>query len=94
MFEIKTRYSLPTKVTLQRDGAIVYAYPHMEGAGFEITQILTNKRYSFYTTYLRIRNIAHLVGSHTFTCIVENNGGSTSKTVSTHVQGIPLTGSF
>ena len=88
--EIRTRYSPPTKVTWQRDGVIVHAHPHMEGDGYEMTQILTNRRSSYYTTYLRIRNIPHLVGSHIYTCIVENNCGSTSKNISTHVQGILL----
>ena len=95
MIEIKTRYSPPTEVTWQRDGVIVHAvHPCMEGAGYEMTQILTSKRYSYYTTYLRIRNIAHLAGSHVYTCDVENYGGNTSKNISTHVQGIPLIGSF
>ena len=90
MFEIRTRYSPPTNVTWQKDGAIVHAHPHMEEAGYEMTQILTNRRHSYYTTYLQIRNISHLVGSHVYTCNVENNCGNTSKNISTHVQGILL----
>ena len=91
VIEIRTRYSPPTSVIWKRNGALVHEHPHMEGDVYEMTQILTNRRYSYYTTYLRIRNVAHLIGSPIYTSIVENNGGSTSKNISTkHIQGISL----
>ena len=87
MIEIKTKYSPPTNVTWQRDGVTVYRYPHLEGAGYEMTQIITNKKSSYYTTSLLIRSAAHLAGSHTYTCSVQNSIGIASRNVSTHMQG-------
>ena len=85
--EIKTEYSPPTNVTWQRDGVTVYIHPHLERAGYEMVQIVTNRISSHYTTYLLIRNATHLVGSHTYTCIVQNKIGIASRNVSTHMKG-------
>ena len=90
--EIKTRYSPPTNVTWKRDGVTVYVHPHVGGAGYEMTQVLTSRRNSEYSSFLLIRNAAHLTGNHTYTFIVSNSEGTIITELQTQVKGIPFIG--
>ena len=88
MIEIKTRYYPPTNVTCKRNGEIVVAYPCMKKDGYEVMQVITNRRYSYYTTYIQIRNACDLVGRNVYTCTVENSAGRHSRNIRTYMKGM------
>ena len=90
--EIKTRYSPPTNVTWKRDGVTVYVHPHVGGDGYEMTQVLTNRRNSEYSSFLLIRNAEHLPGKHNYQFIVSNYEGTIITNQETQVEGIPFIG--
>ena len=90
VIEIKTRYSPPTNVTCIRDGEIVVAYPCMKKDGYEVMQVITNRRNSDYTTYIQIRNACDLVGKNEYTCTVENSAGRHSKNIRTSMEGMDI----
>ena len=81
--ECLTRYSPPTTVIWLRDGAAV----HVDGVGYEMMQIVTDRRNSLYKNILLIRNATDLAGNHTYTCSVSNAAGSRSQNISTALTG-------
>ena len=81
--ECLTQNSPPTTVTWSRDGVAV----HVDGVGYEMMQIVTDRQYSRYRNILHIRNAVELVGDHTYTCSVSNAAGSSSQSISTKMTG-------
>ena len=88
MIEFVTYNSPPTYVTLLRDGEPVT----VDGFGYEIMQTVHNRDYYYYSSNyintLLIRNAVDLIGYHTYTFIVSNYAGITSKIVKTFFIGI------
>ena len=88
MIEIRTRNSPPTNITLQRDGKIVVSYPCTKKDGYEVMQVITDRRNSYYTTYIQIRNACDLVGRKNYICTVENSAGRHSRTIFPDKEGM------
>ena len=81
--ECLTQNSPPTTVTWLRDGVAV----HVDGGGYEMMQIVTERQISQYKNILLIRNATDLAGNHTYTCSVSNAAGSYSQNISTTLTG-------
>ena len=88
MIEIKTRYSPPTNVICKRDGEIVVSHPCTKKYGYEVMQVITDRRYSYYTTYIQIRNACDLFGRKNYICTVENSAGRHSRTIPLPPEGM------
>ena len=80
VIEFKT-YGPPTNVMWMRDGEPVT----VDGSGYEMILTVANRVGILtplqYNNKLLIRNAVDLVGYHTYTCIVSNYAGNSSKTV-------------
>ena len=63
-------------------------YPCMTKDGYEVMQVITDRRNSYYTTYILIRNVCDLLGRNTYTCEVENYAGSRSRNIYTKMEGM------
>ena len=88
VIEIKTKNAPPTNVTCQRDGETVVSYPCTKKDGYEVMQVITDRRNSYYTTYIQIRNACDLVGRNDYVCTVENSAGRHSRTIRTNMEGM------
>ena len=88
VIEIQTRYSPPTDVTCKIDEEIVVEYPCMKKDGYEAMQVITDRRRSYYTTYIQIRNVCDLLGRNYYTCEVDNYAGSRSSKIRTDLKGM------
>ena len=88
VIEIKTRYSPPTNVTCKRYGEIVVSNPCTKKDGYEVMQMITDRRNSYYTTTIQIRNACDLVGRNDYVCTVENSAGRHSRTIRTNMEGM------
>ena len=88
MIEIRTRNAPPTIVTCKRDEEIVVAYPCTKKDGYEMMQVITDRRNSYYVTTIQIRNACDLVGRNDYICTAENSAGRHLRTIRTHMEGM------
>ena len=83
--ECLTQNSPPTSVTWLRDGIPV----EVDGVGLEMIQTVVERQsYSRYNNTLLVRNVAQLVGNHTYNCTVTNAAGTNTNWVNTTLTGL------
>ena len=66
----------------------MYVHPGVGRAGYEMTQVVTDRRRSAYSSFLLIYNASHLPGTHTYTFIVTNYEGTSTIDFQTRVRGM------
>ena len=69
----------------------MYVHPGVGGDSYEMTQVVTKRARSEYSSFLLIYNAAHLPGTHTYTFNVTNYEGTSITDFETNVKGMPFT---
>ena len=76
--------SPPTTVTWKRDGVAIDA----GSSEYKALQIVVDRENSHYQNILYIVGAFEIMGSHNFTCEIENIAGSTTHTIAIDIPGI------
>ena len=84
--ECHTMDSPPTTVTWKRDGVAIDA----GSSEYKALQIVVDRENSHYRNILYIVGAFEIMGSHNFTCEIENIAGSTTHTIAIDIPGIIL----
>ena len=82
--ECYTMSSPPTIVTWKRDGVEV----DVRSSDYSTLQVAVDRINSHYRNILLVQSILEIMGNHTFTCEIENIGGSTYHSVAIDIPGV------
>ena len=81
--ECYTMNSPPTIVTWKRDGVEI----DVMGDHYNTLQIAVDRVNYHYRNILLIKSVLGIMGEHTFTCEIENSGGSTYHSIDIDIPG-------
>ena len=78
-----TSNSPPTNISWARDGIPI----DIDGEKYDMTQSVTDRYSSYYSTTLLIRSAVHLAGNHTYSFFVSNSAGKGTEDILTYMEG-------